>query len=179
MCKYLIKHFVTRALSNRIAFMIFTYSPPVSVPIEMKCTTTQPPQMTVVNENCNNLNSNSSNNRPASNSVAGIVDGTGVLKHINPTPIIQQQSAGQMAPMNVTSPPEHHHKSPASTSTGSTASTVSCGSCLQPICDRYIMKVVETPYHERCLSCVSCCCSLMNTCYQRDNKLYCRIDYER
>lgn len=132
----------------------------------------QPPQMTTkVSESC-------SGNRPASNSVAGIVDGSGILKQINPTPIIQQQSGNQMTPMNVTSAPEHHHKSSAGTSTGS-ASTVSCGSCLQPISDRYIMKVVETSYHERCLQCVSCCCSLMNTCYQRDNKLYCRIDYER
>lgn len=134
----------------------------------MKCTTAQPPQMTIVNENCNKLNNNSS--------VAGIVDGSGILAQINPSPIIQQQSNSQMTPMNVSTPPEHLHKSPASTSTGSTSA---CGSCLQPICDRYIMKVVETPYHERCLQCVSCCCNLMNTCYQRDNKLYCRIDYER
>lgn len=154
---------------------IYSLVPPVSVPIDMKCTTAQPPpQMTIVNENCNNLNSI----RPASNSIAGIADGSGVLTQINPSPIIQQQTNSQMPPMNVSSPPEHHHKSPAATSTGPT-STISCGSCMQPICDRYIMKVVETPYHERCLQCVSCCCSLMNTCYQRDNKLYCRIDYER
>lgn len=145
----------------------------------MKCSTVQPPQMTIVNENCNNLNNNQSrSHRPVSNSIAGIVDETGVLTQINPTPIIQHQTSSQMTPMNVASPPEHHHKSPASTSTGP-ASTIGCGSCLQPICDRYIMKVVETPYHERCLQCISCCCSLMNTCYQRDNKLYCRIDYER
>ena len=143
---------------------------PVTVPIEMKCTSVQPPQLTLANENCNN---NSSNNRPAS--IAGIVDGTGIMTQINPSPIIQQQT---MTTMNAPSPPEHHHKSPAMTSTGST-STISCGSCLQPICDRYIMKVVDTRYHERCLQCVSCCCNLMNTCYQRDNKLYCRIDYER
>lgn len=127
--------------------------------------------MTIVNEN------NLSGNRPAS--IAGIVDGTGILTQINPSPIIQHQTNNsQMKSMNVSSPPEHHHKSPASTSTGS-ASTISCGSCLQPICDRYIMKVVEIPYHERCLQCASCCCNLMNTCFQRDNKLYCRIDYER
>lgn len=149
-----------------------SHSPPVSVPIEMKCSTAPPPQMTIANENCNNLNSNRA---AAGNSIAGIVDGTGTLAQINPSPIIQQQTSTQMPPMNVSSPPEHHHKSPTATSTG----TTSCGSCLQPICDRYIMKVVETPYHERCLQCASCCCSLMNTCYQRDNKLYCRIDYER
>ena len=150
--------------------------PPVTVPIEMKCSTVQQPPMTIVNENCNNLNIS----RPVHSSIAGIVDGTGVLTQINPSPIIQQQTTNQMTPMNVSSPPEHNiHKSPPSTSTGPASTKLSCGSCLQPICDRYIMKVVETPYHERCLQCVSCCCSLVNTCYQRDSKLYCRIDYER
>ena len=145
----------------------------------MKCSSTHPPQMTVVNNNSNNSGNNLSNNRPTSNSVAGIVDGSGTLTQINPSPIVQQQTnSHQTTPMNVSTPLEHLHKSPASTSTGST-STISCGSCLQPICDRYIMKVVETPYHERCLQCISCCCNLMNTCYQKDNKLYCRIDYER
>ncbi|CRL06665.1 CLUMA_CG019470, isoform A [Clunio marinus] len=149
-------------------------------PIEMKCTTIQPPQMTIANENCSSVNNNASNNRAVSNSIAGtVVDGTGILTQINPSPIVLQQQGNnnQMTSMNVSSPPEHHHKSPTVTSTGSSSS--SCGSCLQPICDRYIMKVVETPYHERCLQCFSCCCSLMTTCYQRDNKLYCRIDYER
>lgn len=163
-------------LSNRATqFYLHNHSlsSPVTVPIDMKCTTAQPPQMTIVNENCNN------NSRPTSNSIAGIVDGTGVLTQINPSPIIQQQTSSQMTSMNVSSPPEHHHKSPTSTSTGSAPTSVSCGSCLQPICDRYIMKVVDTPYHERCLQCISCCSSLINTCYQRDNKLYCRIDYER
>lgn len=146
----------------------------------MKCSSAQTPQMTVVKENFNNLNNNSSsNNRPTSNSIAGIVDGSGILPHIHPSPIVQQHTnSHQASPMNVSTPPEQLHKSPASTSTGS-ASTISCGSCLQPICDRYIMKVVESSYHERCLQCVSCCCNLMNTCYQRGNKLYCRIDYER
>lgn len=145
----------------------------------MKGSSVQLPQMTVVNENCNNLNNSSSNNRPASTSIAGIVDGSRIMSQVNPSPIVQHQTnSHQATQMNISTPPEHLHKSPASTSTGS-ASTISCGSCLQPICDRYIMKVVDTPYHERCLQCVSCCCSLMNTCYQRDNKLYCRIDYER
>lgn len=139
----------------------------------------QPPQVIVVNENGNNLNNNFSINRPLANSIAGIVDGSGILTQINPSPIVQQQTSNHQAiSTNISTPPEHLHKSPALTSTGS-ASTISCGSCLQPICDRYIMKVVETPYHERCLQCVSCCCSLSNTCYQKDNKLYCRIDYER
>lgn len=145
----------------------------------MKCSTTTPQQMqmTIVNEN-NNL----SNNRPSS--IAGIADETGILTQINPSPIIQQTS-GQLTHLNTSTSPERHHKSPGTTSTTASAtstgstSAISCGSCSQPICDRYIMKVVDIPYHERCLQCVSCFCNLTNTCYQRNNKLYCRIDYER
>lgn len=145
----------------------------------MKCSTAQQPPHAVSNENCNNLNGNLMASRLA-NSISGIVDGTGILTQINPSPIIQHQTGNQMMSMGAQSSPPDTHKSAANAaSTGSSSLTVSCGLCMQPICDRYIMKVVDTPYHERCLQCASCCCNLMNTCYQRDNKLYCRIDYER
>lgn len=160
----------------KLIYEFHIYSPVVD-PIEMKTTTTstatQQMQMTIVNEN-NNLSNN--NNRRSS--IAGIADETGILTQINPSPIIQQQASDQLTLMNVSPPPEQHHKSPTTTSTGS-ASAISCGSCSQPICDRYIMKVLDAKYHERCLQCCSCFCNLTNTCYQRDNKLYCRIDYER
>ncbi|XP_058066025.1 LIM homeobox transcription factor 1-alpha [Anopheles bellator] len=54
-----------------------------------------------------------------------------------------------------------------------------CGQCCSPICDRYIMKVVDITYHERCLQCTSCSIRLMHSCFMRDGKLYCRFDYER
>ncbi|XP_058122868.1 uncharacterized protein LOC131293841 [Anopheles ziemanni] len=54
-----------------------------------------------------------------------------------------------------------------------------CGQCCSPICDRYIMKVVDSTYHERCLQCTSCSIRLMHSCFMRDGKLYCRFDYER
>lgn len=169
------------------------YHPPVSVPIEMKCSMAQQSQIAISNENCNNLNSNTTVNpnhlMPAS--IAGIVDSSGVMTQINPSPIVQQQTnlIG-----NSSSPSDNNqrHKSPLSGATASTGTPITststanasmtnviCGLCLQPICDRYIMKVVETAYHERCLQCISCCCNLINTCYQRDNKLFCRKDYER
>jgi hypothetical protein len=167
------EHLSNQFLSEmeKLIYEFFDIYSPVVDPIEMK-TTPQQMQMTIVNEN-NNL---SNNNRRGS--IAGIADETGILTQINPSPIIQQQTSGQMTHMNVSPPPEQHHKSPTTTSTGS-ASAISCGSCSQPICDRYIMKVVDAKYHERCLQCSSCFCNLTNTCYQRDNKLYCRIDYER
>ncbi|XP_073975596.1 LIM homeobox transcription factor 1-beta isoform X2 [Rhodnius prolixus] len=54
-----------------------------------------------------------------------------------------------------------------------------CGSCSAPISDRYIMRVGDTSYHERCLVCSLCQAALSHTCFYRDSKLYCRIDYER
>ncbi|XP_055689113.1 LIM/homeobox protein LMX-1.2 isoform X2 [Lutzomyia longipalpis] len=54
-----------------------------------------------------------------------------------------------------------------------------CGSCYRPICDRYIMQVVEMTYHEACLNCTSCSGRLRDSCFSRDGKLFCRIDYER
>lgn len=182
--KYLFKidFFFFFAIRYLISLSLFTIAPAL-VPIEMKCSTAQSQIAAISNENCNNLNNNNTataNSHPTSNSISGIVDGTGIMTQINPTPILQQQT-NHIANMNVSSPSENHHnKSPltGATSTGP-STTVHCGACMQPICDRYIMKVVETAYHERCLQCISCCCNLINTCYQRDNKLFCRKDYER
>ncbi|XP_037907489.1 LIM homeobox transcription factor 1-beta isoform X2 [Hermetia illucens] len=56
---------------------------------------------------------------------------------------------------------------------------VKCGFCYQPICDRYIMRVVNTSYHEGCLKCTACSIRLVHSCFTRDGKLYCRLDYER
>lgn len=150
---------------------------PALVPIEMKCSTAQQQQTShLLNENCSNLNGNASIS-------SGIVDNSNIMTQINPTPILQ---TNHVANMNVSSPNESHHKSPTMTSTGnsstaslSSTSSAVCGTCMQPICDRYIMKVADSAYHEKCLQCNSCYASLTNTCYQRDNQLYCRKDYER
>uniref|UniRef100_T1GUP4 LIM zinc-binding domain-containing protein n=1 Tax=Megaselia scalaris TaxID=36166 RepID=T1GUP4_MEGSC len=57
--------------------------------------------------------------------------------------------------------------------------TSHCGYCCQPISDRYIMRVVDTSYHEGCLKCSSCAAHLVHSCFLREGKLFCRIDYER
>ncbi|XP_059619186.1 LIM homeobox transcription factor 1-beta [Phlebotomus argentipes] len=54
-----------------------------------------------------------------------------------------------------------------------------CGMCCRPICDRYIMQVAEMTCHESCLCCSSCSGRLRDSCFSRDGKLFCRIDYER
>lgn len=67
----------------------------------------------------------------------------------------------------------------SSETTTSMLAAALCGGCCGPICDRYIMRVVDTYYHEGCLSCTQCAVRLMHSCFQRNGKLYCRIDYER
>ncbi|EDW79198.2 uncharacterized protein Dwil_GK12807 [Drosophila willistoni] len=54
-----------------------------------------------------------------------------------------------------------------------------CSYCCQPICDRYIMRVVDNSFHESCLKCTACSLHLVHSCYAKDGKLFCRIDYER
>ncbi|XP_046405003.1 LIM homeobox transcription factor 1-alpha-like, partial [Ischnura elegans] len=54
-----------------------------------------------------------------------------------------------------------------------------CGACVRPICDRYIMRVADASYHERCLLCNECGTRLAHKCYTRDSKFYCRLDYDR
>lgn len=63
--------------------------------------------------------------------------------------------------------------------TALTSDATLCGLCFEPIYDQYIMRVVDTYYHERCLQCCSCSKRLMHSCFARNGKLYCRIDYER
>jgi LIM homeobox transcription factor 1 len=41
------------------------------------------------------------------------------------------------------------------------------------------MRVVDVSYHERCLQCCVCGARLAHTCFTRDSKLYCRLDYDR
>ncbi|CAB0011738.1 unnamed protein product [Nesidiocoris tenuis] len=54
-----------------------------------------------------------------------------------------------------------------------------CRGCNSTICDRYIMRVGDGSYHERCLMCCICRTSLSHTCFARDSKIFCRLDYER
>lgn len=71
-------------------------------------------------------------------------------------------------------------QSTANTLTTSTRITALCAACCRPICDRYIMRVADEYYHEnRCLKCTSCSIPLTHSCFTRNGKLYCRIDYER
>ncbi|KAK5878477.1 hypothetical protein CesoFtcFv8_023877 [Champsocephalus esox] len=54
-----------------------------------------------------------------------------------------------------------------------------CEGCSRIISDRFLMRVNDTSWHERCLQCSACQQPLTNTCYSRDTRLYCRADYQQ
>ncbi|KAH3797084.1 LIM homeobox transcription factor 1-beta.1-like isoform X2 [Dreissena polymorpha] len=54
-----------------------------------------------------------------------------------------------------------------------------CAGCCRPIEDRFLMRVVDLSWHERCLHCCVCQMPLQGTCFVKDRKLYCRLDYDK
>nr|XP_040241070.2 LIM/homeobox protein Awh [Anopheles coluzzii] len=54
-----------------------------------------------------------------------------------------------------------------------------CGSCAEPITDRYIFEVNGSAWHGSCLRCTVCFCPLERqvSCYLRDGDMYCKSDY--
>ncbi|KAI5702063.1 hypothetical protein M8J76_004551 [Diaphorina citri] len=58
-------------------------------------------------------------------------------------------------------------------------SGVVCGGCGNKIHDRYLMRVADINWHESCLQCCVCGLGLSHSCYFRNNKLYCKSDYDR
>uniref|UniRef100_A0A182JUB7 Arrowhead n=1 Tax=Anopheles christyi TaxID=43041 RepID=A0A182JUB7_9DIPT len=54
-----------------------------------------------------------------------------------------------------------------------------CGSCTEPITDRYIFEVNGSAWHGSCLRCTVCFCPLDRqvSCYLRDGDMYCKSDY--
>ncbi|XP_030626722.1 LIM homeobox transcription factor 1-alpha [Chanos chanos] len=54
-----------------------------------------------------------------------------------------------------------------------------CEGCHRFIHDRYLLRVQDGLWHERCMQCATCKEPLKNTCFLRDKKLYCKRDYKR
>ncbi|XP_071552882.1 LIM homeobox transcription factor 1-alpha-like isoform X1 [Panulirus ornatus] len=54
-----------------------------------------------------------------------------------------------------------------------------CEGCGRTIQDRFIMRVIDTSWHEDCLVCCVCRVQLQHSCFARDNKIYCKLDYDR
>lgn len=52
-----------------------------------------------------------------------------------------------------------------------------CHECNKPILDRFILKVLDIPYHASCLRCVECKQQLNSKCYSKDNYMFCKHDF--
>ncbi|XP_062308864.1 LIM homeobox transcription factor 1-alpha [Osmerus eperlanus] len=61
---------------------------------------------------------------------------------------------------------------------GLTERTV-CAGCHRLIRDKYLLRVNDGLWHERCVRCVACGDPLKNSCFLRDKKLYCKLDYAK
>lgn len=91
----------------------------------------------------------------------------------------------QSSPVCFTNIPPVNRKSAGKKVTDSVRSEVNseivelCFGCQTAIEDRYIMRVMDNSWHEKCLTCTECDTILTQTCYSRDCKLYCKSDYEK
>ncbi|KAM4880204.1 LIM homeobox transcription factor 1-alpha-like [Sylvia borin] len=56
---------------------------------------------------------------------------------------------------------------------------VLCAGCGSGIWDRFLLRVNERPWHERCVRCCECSQPLRGSCFCRQHRLYCRPDYRR
>ena len=54
-----------------------------------------------------------------------------------------------------------------------------CSACEKPILDKYVLTVLEKPWHPNCVRCVDCGYVLNEKCFSRDGKIYCKIDFYR
>ncbi|KAF5890763.1 LIM homeobox transcription factor 1-alpha-like, partial [Clarias magur] len=54
-----------------------------------------------------------------------------------------------------------------------------CKGCHQPISERFLLRVHDSLWHERCVKCVTCAELLKSTCFLRNSKIYCKRDYQQ
>ncbi|XP_078687537.1 LIM/homeobox protein LMX-1.2-like isoform X3 [Branchiostoma floridae x Branchiostoma belcheri] len=62
---------------------------------------------------------------------------------------------------------------------GTAAKQEMCAGCQKPIADRFLLKVGDNCWHEKCLQCAVCGQRLARSCYVKERKLYCKSDYEK
>lgn len=58
-------------------------------------------------------------------------------------------------------------------------STELCAGCRLPIEDRFLLRVMDNSWHERCLQCSVCLEPLRQSCFIKDRRLLCRHDYDK
>lgn len=69
----------------------------------------------------------------------------------------------------------HKHKSFKMTMT----QEVECAACFRPIRDRFLLKVLDKPWHPACVRCELCRKLLDEKCFYKEGKMYCKDDFYR
>nr|XP_060628661.1 LIM homeobox transcription factor 1-alpha [Anolis sagrei ordinatus] len=69
--------------------------------------------------------------------------------------------------------------SSSSSSSSSSLGRAACAGCGGLIAERFLLSLDDGLWHERCVRCASCREPLRSTCFSRDRKLYCRLDYHK
>ena len=54
-----------------------------------------------------------------------------------------------------------------------------CAGCQTSIVDRYILKVLDKPWHAKCLRCSDCQIQLTDKCYSKQGQVFCKDDFSR
>lgn len=54
-----------------------------------------------------------------------------------------------------------------------------CAGCQRSIEDRFLLRVMDNSWHETCLQCNICLKPLTRSCFVKDRKLFCKLDYDR
>lgn len=89
------------------------------------------------------------------------------------SPVLQQQQSPSTI---VTLPPDFNLQQAQSQEQGNIPY---CAGCNMPIVDRFILKVLEKPWHAKCLRCSDCQVQLTDKCYSRGGQVFCKDDFSR
>jgi hypothetical protein len=54
-----------------------------------------------------------------------------------------------------------------------------CAGCFRPIRDRFLLKVLDKPWHTGCVRCELCRKLLDEKCFYKEGKMYCKDDFYR
>ena len=54
-----------------------------------------------------------------------------------------------------------------------------CAGCFRPIRDRFLLKVLDKPWHTACVRCELCRKLLDEKCFYKEGKMYCKDDFYR
>lgn len=54
-----------------------------------------------------------------------------------------------------------------------------CAGCEGPITDRFLLNVLDRPWHIKCVQCCECKAKLTEKCFSREGKLFCKSDFFR